>query len=431
MKNTSHKKSLKKKVLIVVNTQFPYGKSEDFLSNELEYANGFDEIVCFPILVYGQKTAQDIIYKKPKDNITFYNSAFSYKSWQRAPKLLLQTLTDLKFYKEIKLLARTGRLNLRNIKQLLIFLFIAHNALNTLDRVIKQKYKDCDIVLYSYWMHISAFVIIQLKKRFEKIIAIEKQITRCHRFDLYEYADAGLYLPLRKYILSNMNEIHSISEDGITYLKNWHPLYSEKLKLSRLGCLDKGEKIFPKSDTLRLVSCSWMRPVKRVSAILEAVSKLSVKTDWVHYGDGEEFEMIKNKVATLDNHLISVTLMGAYSNEKVLEHYAIKPYDVFINVSENEGVPVSIMEAMSFGKIIIATNVGGTAEIVENDVNGFLLDKDFTNQELVDVLSKIALMHAEKFKEMCMNSRRIWEERCNAATNYEKFYQHLKPEVIA
>ncbi|MCR4029654.1 MULTISPECIES: glycosyltransferase [Flavobacterium] len=429
MKNTSHTDNIKRKVLLVVNTQFPYGKSEDFLSNELEYAVGFDEIICFPILVNGPKTAQDIIYKKPKEHVTFYNSAFSYKSWQAIPKLLLQTLTDLKLYKELRLLARTGRFTLRNIKQLFLFLFIAHNTLNTLDRILKEKYKDCDITLYSYWMHISAFVIIELKKRFQNSIHIEKEITRCHRFDLYEYADAGLYLPMRRYILSNMNEVHSISKDGITYLKNWYPRYSEKLKLSRLGCLDKGVKIFPKSETLRIVSCSWMRPVKRVSAILEAVSKLSVQTEWVHYGDGEEFEMIKNKVAQLNNPLVSVTLMGAYSNEKVLEHYAVKPYDVFINVSENEGVPVSIMEAMSFGKIIIATNVGGTAEIVENDVNGFLLDKDFAIQELVDILSKIASMEARQFDEMCVNSRKIWEERCNAAANYEKFYQQLKPAI--
>lgn len=429
MKNTSHTDNIKRKVLLVVNTQFPYEKSEDFLSNELEYAVGFDEIICFPILVNGSKTAQDIIYKKPKENVTFYNSAFSYKSWQVTPKLLLQTLTDSKLYKELWLLARMARFTLRNIKQLFLFLFIAHNTLNTLDRILKEKYKDCDITLYSYWMHISAFVIIELKKRFQNSIHIEKEITRCHRFDLYEYADAGLYLPMRRYILSNMNEIHSISNDGIMYLKNWYPTYSEKLKLSRLGCLDKGVKIFPKTDTLRLVSCSWMRPVKRVSVILEAVSKLSVKTEWVHYGDGEEFEMIKNKVAQLNNPLVSVTLMGAYSNEKVLEHYAVKPYDVFINVSENEGVPVSIMEAMSFGKIIIATNVGGTAEIVENEVNGFLLDKEFAIQELVDILSNIALMEAEQFDEMCLNSRRIWEERCDAAANYEKFYQQLKPAI--
>lgn len=423
-------KNSKKRVLIVVNTQFPYGKSEDFLSNELEYAAGFDEIVCFPILVYGAKTFEDIIYKKPRQSVIFYNSALSYKSKSRLIKLLFLTCINSKFYKELWLLMQTGRLTLRNIKQLFIFLFIAHNALNDLEKVIKEKYKNCDVVLYSYWMYISAFVIISLKKKFQKTIHFEKKITRCHRFDLYEYANAGRYLPMREYILSEMDEIHSISKDGVSYLNKEFPQYNDKLKLSRLGSLDKGIKIFPKSETLHLVSCSWMRPVKRVSAILEAVSKIFVKIEWVHYGDGEEFEKISKMADQIDNPSVTVKLMGAYSNEKVLAEYASKTYDVFINVSENEGVPVSIMEAMSFGKIIIATNVGGTAEIVENGVNGFLLDKDFTNEELVHVLAKTALLEAEEFNEMCRQSRRIWEERCNAEANYQKFYQQLKVNSV-
>lgn len=423
-------KNSKKRVLLVVNTQFPYGKSEDFLSNELEYAAGFDEIVCFPILVYGTKKTEDIIYKKPKQVVTFYNSALSYKSKSRIVKLLFLTCTDSNFYKELWILIRTKRLTLRNIKQLFLFLFIAHNTLNDLTNILKEKYKNCDVVLYSYWMHISAFVIISLKKRLKKVVHFEKEITRCHRFDLYEYADAGRYLPMREYILSEMDEIHSISKDGLFYLNKKYPQQSDKLRLSRLGSLDKGVKIFPKSETLHLVSCSWMRPVKRVSAILEAVSKLSVKIEWVHYGDGEEFEKITKMAAQIYNPMVSVKLMGAYSNEKVLEEYAVKNYDVFINVSENEGVPVSIMEAMSFGKIIIATNVGGTAEIVENGVNGFLLDKDFSTEELENILTKIALLELEEFSEMCRQSRRIWEERCNAAANYEKFYEQFKVKSI-
>jgi colanic acid/amylovoran biosynthesis glycosyltransferase len=410
----------KRRTLIIINTQFPYGKSEDFLSNELEYANGFDEIVCFPILAYGLKT---------KYPITFFNSLHSYKSKAKFRKLLFFTLKNPMFYKELFILISTKRLTFRNLKQLFIFLFIAGNAIADLSRIMKDSYSDSSIVLYSYWMHIGAFTAISLEKKFKKEIHIEKQITRCHRFDLYEYADAGKYLPMRQYIHSNMNEIHAISEDAVLYLENQYKLSPDKLKLSRLGSLDRGINIFSKGTTLKLVSCSWMRPVKRVSAIVSAVAALSVKADWVHFGDGEEFELIKDLVNKLGNPLVNVKLMGAYSNEKVLQEYAEKKYDVFINVSENEGVPVSIMEAMSFGKIIVATNVGGTAEIVENGVNGFLLDKDFTNAQLTSTLTKIALLDPEEFDYMCRQSRRIWEERCNAATNYEEFYQQLEANV--
>lgn len=47
-------------------------------------------------------------------------------------------------------------------------------------------------------------------------------------------------------------------------------------------------------------------------------------------------------------------------------------FDLFVNMSLSEGIPVSIMEAISFGIPIIATNVGGNAEIV-NDETGVLI----------------------------------------------------------
>ena len=40
------------------------------------------------------------------------------------------------------------------------------------------------------------------------------------------------------------------------------------------------------------------------------------------------------------------------------------------------------------------------------------------------------LIEAEEFNEMCRQSRRIWEERCNAEANYQKFYQQLKVNSV-
>ncbi|NCO54621.1 MAG: glycosyltransferase, partial [Bacteroidetes bacterium] len=60
--------------------------------------------------------------------------------------------------------------------------------------------------------------------------------------------------------------------------------------------------------------------------------------------------------------------------------------DLFINVSESEGIPVSIMEALSAGIPVIATNVGGTNEIVNNDV-GFLIDKEFEINTAVNIIN--------------------------------------------
>lgn len=54
-------------------------------------------------------------------------------------------------------------------------------------------------------------------------------------------------------------------------------------------------------------------------------------------------------------------------------------------MSDSEGIPVSIMEAMSFGIPVIARNVGGMSEIV-NEENGLLLEND----DAEDAASKIS-----------------------------------------
>ena len=82
-------------------------------------------------------------------------------------------------------------------------------------------------------------------------------------------------------------------------------------------------------------------------------------------------------------HSTEFHLMGNTANSEVMRRYGKMNVDVFVNVSENEGLPISIMEATSFGMPVIATDVGGTSEIVKNGENGFLIEKDFTDDTLL------------------------------------------------
>ncbi len=61
------------------------------------------------------------------------------------------------------------------------------------------------------------------------------------------------------------------------------------------------------------------------------------------------------------------------SNDKILDVYEQFDVDFFINLSDSEWIPVTIMEAMPMGIPVIDRNVGGISEIV-NKSNGLLLD---------------------------------------------------------
>ena len=60
---------------------------------------------------------------------------------------------------------------------------------------------------------------------------------------------------------------------------------------------------------------------------------------------------------------------------------------MFINLSSSEGIPVSIMEAQSFGIPVIATNVGGSGEIVVSET-GVLVDENRTEASVLLSLNK-------------------------------------------
>ena len=81
--------------------------------------------------------------------------------------------------------------------------------------------------------------------------------------------------------------------------------------------------------------------------------------------------------------------------------------DIYILPSPAEGLPISILEAMSAGLAVISTNVGAIPEVIENGVNGYLIEKgDYknlaekiltlaNNRELLDTMS---LNNSEKVK---------------------------------
>jgi len=48
--------------------------------------------------------------------------------------------------------------------------------------------------------------------------------------------------------------------------------------------------------------------------------------------------------------------------------------DIYLNTSIHEGIPMTILEAMSYGLPIIAPKVGGIPEVVQDGVEGFLID---------------------------------------------------------
>lgn len=74
----------------------------------------------------------------------------------------------------------------------------------------------------------------------------------------------------------------------------------------------------------------------------------------------------------IDEYPENVYFLGNIPNAGMYNSIA----DLFMLPSNYEGLPMVILEAMSFGKPVVASNVGGISEIVKNDVNGYTVEND-------------------------------------------------------
>ena len=114
------------------------------------------------------------------------------------------------------------------------------------------------------------------------------------------------------------------------------------------------------------------------------------------------------------------------SNEAVSEWFKDNQPDVFINTSSSEGVPVSIMEALAYATPIIASDVGGTKEVVYDGVNGVLLKNYEDIDEVSNALIKLATMEESEYQDLRKRSYNVWKNERNAAQLYTEFSENLK-----
>jgi glycosyltransferase involved in cell wall biosynthesis len=278
-----------------------------------------------------------------------------------------------------------------------------------------SKFKLSSMTCYSYWSNDSAIALALIKKRNINI----KCIARVHGWDVFFEPSKYNYLPYRNLIADRLNAIYSISNKAIDFSKNDLKIKNySKFKLSRLGVTKQELKLENNNDLL-IVSCSAVIPLKRVFLIAEVMSKLNFKNvSWTHIGGGDRFYELEKYCN--ENIKINYLLKGNISNNEVVKYYNQYNPSLFINLSLTEGVPVSIMEALSFGIPVIASNVGGVSEIVNNS-NGYLMNKSLEVNDVVKIISKHCQLTTDERNIKRKVAYNFWINHYNGDKNYDDF----------
>ena len=412
--------------LILLTNSFPYGKGETFLETEVKYlSKTFSKIFIFP------SVPKDTIRTLPK-NVMVIDSFFDNEKKSLSEKLFsyLSLLFSTIFWSEVFNLFSKGLFSLSNISKLSLFHRLAYRKFQILNLFIEREKLDKSLVaLYSYWFVSHAMAIAFFKKKNPTAFGI----TRTHEYDLYQKGKN--VLPFRHFMATYLDKIVPIAKDGKNYLQNQFGISASKIAHHNLGIENhfQPELNNVSNKEFVLLSCAFISERKRIPLIANAVKRAGElfpnhKFVWKHIGDGdlEITNEIQNIIKSFSKN-VSAELLGYCSNQEIFEFYKRDTaISAFINVSTSEGKPVSIMEAQSFGVPVIATDVGGIRELV-NQQNGHLLSPNPSVEEIANAIG--SFLSPALLKEKKRNSFQIWKEEYNAQTNYTKFTEFLIKRV--
>lgn len=403
---------MKKKLLLIVDNLIP---NSPFVLPELPYlSEHFDVSIV----------SKDKVLDGWEEFVQKYYSHFSVKNFiPKNPKertiRLWYLLFDKVFWFELADIIRGKRYIPGRISKLIKF----HIDAITLKKWISDNYDISEYtVIYSYWYSYSALASVMLKKIFPQLSIL----TKAHGYDLYKECHLMLFQPSKKYMDENLDRILFISEHGLNYYKkNFALSDARKYELHYLGVKQNLDEIYVrynKKPALKILSCSYLVQLKRIWLIVDALEKIDdIQIEWTHIGGGSELNNIQKYAGEklIDKKNIKYFFTGNLENDLVIEYMKSNNFDFLINVSSEEGLPVSMMEAASLGLPIIGTDVGGVSEIVGSD-NGILLSNNPSIDEIKNAILVMAYKSEEEMLHLKVNSYKKWYEKFDANKNFSK-----------
>lgn len=413
------------KRLVLITDAFPWGRGEvSFISPELPYLQKKYKVTILsrsPLRLC--KEGMDRVELPEEIELLHYPDPEDFRKIEKWG-YVIPALLNRDFQKEMCSIFKEHS-GVYNLKETYFFWIKACK----LRKWMREKGLFDDLentIFYSYWANYSVYTLTMEKRENPAL----RFVSRIHRYDLYnEHFPSGRQ-PFKRVVDKWIDRMIFIAREGLEYYLDNFTLNTEdcgKYVLCRLGVEKQPDKPQKKADSVfRLVSCSAVSERKRVELILQALATLNEKIEWHHFGSGPMSEEIEKMAVSLldkkDN--IQYILHGFTPNKEVIKYYQKNYADCFITTSANEGCPVSIQEALSFGMPVIGTDVGEIKYMI--DGNGVLLSMNPSVEEVAEAIRKVYAEVKENGESMRKRSVEIWNEDYRIEKNTEQFIEVLE-----
>lgn len=226
---------------------------------------------------------------------------------------------------------------------------------------------------------VHSYNIATLEYQFIAFLAgVPFRIHAEHGRDIYDLDGSNKkYQILRRILNPFIHYWVPVSQELAVWLKDTVKIPARKVQLIYNGIdLELYKPINrPHKEIFTVGAVGRMVPVKDQLTLVKAIEYLLKQTPDIRnklrliiVGDGELLPTIQAYIC--EHHLQDdIDLLGARNDVSEI----LKTIDVFVLPSLAEGIALTLLEAMASGLPVIATNVGGNPELVEDGVNGMLV----------------------------------------------------------
>ena len=303
----------------------------------------------------------------------------------------------------------------------------------TLAAKMAEVTRNCDLDVIHVHYAIPHATCAYLAKQIlaEQGIAIPKVITTLHGTDITLVgADPSFYditrfsirssdgiTAVSHYLADETKEVFKI-ENNIKVIHNFYD--EERFKPSATICQ---RSQFANDDEFLLMHVSNFRPVKRTLDVIDIFEKVSAKlpAKLLLIGEGPDTILARRQI-TKKGLTDNVIFLG---NQNRVE--AILPCaDLFLLPSEEESFGLAALEALACGVPVIGTSGTGLVEVVDDEVNGYLLSVGDTTS-MADKAIKL-LQDETKLKKFKESASRLVAKKFKAkkiVTQYENYYEEI------
>ena len=227
---------------------------------------------------------------------------------------------------------------------------------------------------------------------------------------------ADLVITPSKHLKSVVNKWGAENE-RIKVIYNGTDLFKEKI--------DSSQK-----EYINLITVGRLAPFKNIDKIILSLIELqSIDSNLYKLtivGDGPQRKNLEKLVS--ENRLTEfVTFTGQLEKEELKKYYL--EADIYIQASGYEGLPHTLLEAISHNLSIISTPIGGTNEILENNTNGWtvdLVDGKYPSEK--EIATKILYLqeNQEEDKDKKNKASLLLKKQFNKESNFQEYIKTIE-----